>query len=627
MKALHFSLLFIVLFLAADLSGQIATPTHDDIWIPMRDGDSLQADVYIPLGVDSSEVILIQTPYDKDGFENTGLPMGVLGNVDAQPYIWVIVDWRGFYGSVNAAKASPDRGEDAYDVCDWIVSQTWHKDRIGTWGPSALGQVQIRLAAEHHPNHTCAVPLVATGYQGYDSYFTGGVLEKARLEQLDALGYGLSPTIYANPYHNGTWQFAENTTWFPSSLEIPTLQIAGWYDHHVDKMMDFYKDSRNLADASVKDEQYLLVGPWVHGGTGTAYVGSSMQGELTYPDAEFKSDTMAWDFLNYYLLDSNNNWQNTPNLTYYEMGGTAGWQTSNADDVADAGSNELFLSSIGELSAANGIGSITFRSNPKNPSPTIGGATLNASLDQGPYDQVALNSRSDVVSFETEDLEQDVTVTGRIHASLYVSADQEDCDIAVRLVDVYPDDREMLITDGIKRMRFRNGYTQADEEFMTAGAVYNIDVDLPYTCYTWQAGHRIKIFISGNNATRYDVNLQNGDAMYTAGDTNVANIKIHHTASYPSKLVLPGSNPVLTLDEEPVPTSFELYPNPVLNQLSIAGAESFHHYQIVNAQGSVVADAVLQQSTISMTDLAPGIYFLNLQDRDGMMRSRKFVKQ
>ncbi|MFZ9028746.1 MAG: CocE/NonD family hydrolase, partial [Crocinitomicaceae bacterium] len=151
------------------------TETLDNVWIPMRDGDSLQADVYIPSNVDSAEVILIQTPYNKEAINN--LPMGVNQNLDGQPYIWVIVDWRGFYGSNGADVSNVNRGEDGYDVCEWISQQTWHKSRIGTWGPSALGRVQYSTAREHHPNHTCAVPLVAHPQQSYDDYFMNGVLE------------------------------------------------------------------------------------------------------------------------------------------------------------------------------------------------------------------------------------------------------------------------------------------------------------------------------------------------------------------------------------------------------------------------------------------------------------------
>ncbi|MBL7900121.1 MAG: CocE/NonD family hydrolase, partial [Crocinitomicaceae bacterium] len=194
MKTLIISAALCVLTFQSFLASAQLTPDYNDVMIPMSDMEELEADVYIPAGCTSCEVILVQTPYNKDLFE-WGLPMGIGLNLDAQQFIWVIVDWRGFYGSAAAAVPSPDRGQDAFDICEWIVAQPWHADRIGTWGPSALGNIQYQLIAKHHPNHTCAVPIVASPQFSYDSYFYGGVLEEARLQQLDNLGYGLSPIV------------------------------------------------------------------------------------------------------------------------------------------------------------------------------------------------------------------------------------------------------------------------------------------------------------------------------------------------------------------------------------------------------------------------------------------------
>ena len=598
------------------------TPTYDDILIPMRDNLFLEADVYIPSGVTSGEVILIQTPYNKDLF-SWSLPMGVGLNLDAQPFIWVIVDWRGFYGSFPAATAQPNRGEDGYDVCEWIVAQSWHADRIGTWGPSALGGVQYNLIRENHPNHTCAVPMVAHAHQSYDSYFYGGVLEKARLEQLDALGYGLSPTILANPYYSALWQYSESTTWYAPDIKIPTLQIGGWYDHNIDKMVDVYASSRTDADPAVLDKQWFLVGPWVHGGTGTAYVGSSVQGELTYPNAQFKSDTMAWDFLQYYLLDTPNNWPSTDLITYYQTG-IDQWATSNAISIANLGTDVLYLNAGNQLVSGNAVGSTTFISDPSNPSPTIGGATLHSTLQQGPYDQISLESRNDIITFSTDNLPEDVSISGRVIVDVYVEADQPDCDISVRMVDVYPDNRNMLITEGITRMRFRDGYTQADEVFMSPGNVYNAQVELPFTNYTWLSGHKIKIYLGGNSSYRYDVNLQNGGPMYTAGDTNIANIIIHHNALYPSSVTLPGSNPFLSVSSIEN-DRLRVYPNPTSKMLNIESDFNIQSIIILDITGRVVNMYNSPEQLINIEELNTGVYLLQISDGINMIE-RRFVK-
>lgn len=619
MKHIYFLLLVSIVF-TTGLQAQL-TPTYNDILIPMRDGEFLSADVYIPSNISEGEVILVQTPYNKNNF-SISLPLGIGQNLDDQPFIWVIVDWRGFYGSAAAATSNPNRGEDAYDVCEWIVAQGWHKDRIGTWGPSALGKIQYDLAFQHHPNHTCAVPMVAHPQFAYDDFFYGGVLEEARLEQLDGLGYGLSPIIMANVYYSNTWVFAENSTWTPEEISIPTLQIGGWYDHNIDKMMDWYAACR--AESTLPNEQYLLVGPWVHGGTGIAYVGSSVQGELTYPTAALVNNDMSWEFFNYYLLDSVNNWPITPKITYFETGKDL-WNTSNASSIEETIYDNLYLSANNQLISIDGNGSTTFVCDPNNPAPTIGGATLHTNLDQGPYDQISLESRNDIITFATGDLPYDFTISGRVKCDLYVKSNQPDGDLMVHLVDVYPDGRNMLITDGAKRLRFRNGYTQALEAFMTPGTVYNVEVELPFTNYTWKAGHQLKIYIGGNSSIRWDVNLQNGGQMYVAGTANVANMTIHHNATYPSKIELPVDALVISVNEH---TQFpvEVYPNPAKETLTVQSVQEFESYEIYDLNGRIVVSGDLKSTSISLEHITKGVYLLRLYN-DQLSTTTRFVKE
>ena len=597
------------------------TPTYE-VSIPTRDNKFLAADVYVPDACTSCPTILVQTPYNKNDFRN-GLPLGYLQNLQSSPYVWVIVDWRGFYGSAAAAIQQPQRGQDGYDVIDWIIDQSWSDGKVGTWGPSALGGIQYLTAKENHPNHICAVPMVAHPQTAYDDYFYGGVLEKSRLQTLDLLGYGLSTLILANTYYSNTWTFLENNTWYASSIHIPTLQIGGWYDHNIDKMMDWYAATRASADIAVRDKQWLLVGPWVHGGTGIAYVGSSIQGELTYPDAANENNAMALDFFDFYLRNQNNNWEATPKITYYELGENQ-WATSNNASIEINSTDELFLNAGNMLSTQTGTGSTAFTSDPRNPSPTLGGPTLSIALDQGPYNQISLESRQDVITFSTGDLFADIAVSGRVKLNLYVECNQPDADIAVRLVDVYPDGRNMLINDGIRRMRFRNGYTQANETFMTAGQVYNVDVELPFVNYTWKAGHELKVYISANNATRWDVNLQNGSTMYAAGDTNTANIVIHHSAQYPSKVNLPGNNISISADELSDEMASVIFPNPATNQLNFT-EQNLAEVCIYSCTGQLILKKQFNASEqqLSVENLAPGSYLLVLNGN----RWFRFVKQ
>jgi hypothetical protein len=209
---------------------------------------------------------------------------------------------------------------------------------------------------------------------------------------------------------------------------------------------------------------------------------------------------------------------------------------------------------------------------------------------------------------------------------LYISATQPDCDIAIRLVDQYPDGRNMLITDGIKRMRFRNGYTAAAEAFMTPGQVYQVKVDLPFTNYTWLTGHRIKIYASGNNAIRWDVNMQDGGTMYTSTTPVSSAITIHHDATYPSRITIPGNNPILAVNENHGVESIEIYPNPVQKELTVTTEGSLESYSILDMSGRTVVAGKLLGTTIQVASHQSGMYLLKVSDKTGVFTEKRFLK-
>jgi putative CocE/NonD family hydrolase len=141
------------------------------------------------------------------------------------------------------------------------------------------------------------------------------------------------------------------------------------------------------------------------------------------------------------------------------------------------------------------------------------------------------------LSFSTKVLAEPLEVTGAIKAKLYVSSDCPDTDFAVRLCDVYPDGRTMLVTDGILRTRFRKSFEQ--EEMMTPGEVYEIEVDLWSTSLVFNKGHRIRVLVSSSNSPRFEPNPNTGHPFRADDETRVATNTLHLSAKHPSAIVLP----------------------------------------------------------------------------------------
>ncbi|HOU98352.1 MAG TPA: CocE/NonD family hydrolase [Bacteroidales bacterium] len=613
-------LCFIFICISIHLNAQVYFPIIDSI--PMRDGKKLAVDIYIADTTQSLPTILVQTPYNRILYR-WGLPI-VGSHLYQNQYNFVIADWRGFYGSASAYVANYNRGLDGYDLVEWIAQQTWSNGKIGTWGPSALGKIQYQTAKENPPHLTCCVPIVAFPQMTYQEYYPGGVYRTEYVQQLDNLGYGLSPWLLANPFYNFQWQYVESTTNYPSAIKVPLFMIGGWYDHNIDGMISFFKAIRQSSVVASKHK--LLMGPWVHGGHGSAYVGSCQQGELTFDNACQWSDSLALRFFDFYLRNMNNGWENEPVFRYYQIGNNQWLESSSIDSVLYQNQTYFFqpngLLSQNSPTGINDFGLYLY--NPADPSPTHGGCTLRTDLLQGPYDQSqTVEARNDILVFSSEYLLHDIEIFGKPNVHLWVSSDRKDTDFSIRLCDVYPDGRSMLISDGIQRMRFRNGYTVNDTVSMQANAYYAIDIELPYVAYTFLEGHKIRIDITSSNYPRYDNNLNNGLTMYAAGDTLIATNKVYFNQNHSSFLTIPVKIP--TIINENTVNAINVFPNPVDDYIYINGMDAIESITLTDILGRSTLLPLNTQYNVA--DLKSGVYFLTIRLKNGNKHVEKVVKK
>ncbi|MBA7522874.1 hypothetical protein ES705_14994 [subsurface metagenome] len=158
----------------------------------------------------------------------------------------------------------------------------------------------------------------------------------------------------------------------------------------------------------------------------------------------------------------------------------------------------------------------------------------------GPMDQRSIENRTDVLIFETPVLTESVETVGRILGNLFVTSNCTDTDFTVKLTDVYPDGRSMLICDGSLTTRSRYNYTT--DVFMSGNQVdvYELLVDCWSTAYVFAPGHRIRIAISSSNFPRFAANPNNGAPLaYSYLNYNIANNTLLVGPNYPSCLILP----------------------------------------------------------------------------------------
>lgn len=149
---------------------------------------------------------------------------------------------------------------------------------------------------------------------------------------------------------------------------------------------------------------------------------------------------------------------------------------------------------------------LEYVSDPDDFVPTLCGNNLN--LPAGPCDQRQVEARDDVLVFTSDVLPAPLEVTGPLKAILFASSSAADTDFSVRLSDVYPDGRSILISDGTVRGRFRNGLLR--EELLQPGRVYRFEVDLWDTSWIFNRGHRVRVAVASSNFPRFLINPQTG---------------------------------------------------------------------------------------------------------------------
>jgi uncharacterized protein len=359
-------------------------------------------------------------------------------------------------------------------------------------------------------------------------------------------GAGLMSRKPADPawYEGGLYHDDED-------FGVPAYWFNSWFDVSQGPNLAMFNHVRNNAsDRQVRDGQYVLVAPTLHCGFYRIPEHKDLiAGELNVGNATFPLYEQMFAFFDYYLKEEGRRNLDLPRVQYYTMGRNE-WQTAAEWPPRQATSVTFYLASDGEANSVFGDGRLereapsagapdTFTYDPMNPVPALGGGVCcnqDAALG-GSYDQRGIEARADVLVYSSEPLAQDTEVTGHIRATLFVSSDAKDTDFTVKLVDVYPDGTAYNVDDTILRTRYREGYDK--EVFMAPGEVYELNPTAMSTSYEFRKGHRIRVEIASSKFPQYMRNLNTGGNNFDETEGVTARNTIHHSAEYPSRVVLP----------------------------------------------------------------------------------------
>ena len=524
-------------------------PLQQDVAVPMRDGKHLAADVYLPPTPGTYPCVLIQTPYNKSrmGAPIGGQPPGTseagrgsvsdaLGLLDRRNYVYVVVDWRGFYGSKPAmqgvTKRKWKRGHDGYDCVEWCAAQPWSDGNVGTWGGSALGKQQFDTAIQHPPHLVCCVPLIAAMGQRYEFYYEGGIPLEAHVKMLDFLGYELSGKVRSAPLPTARiWRWVPLITYRPQTVKVPCLVITGWWDNYPDEVIRTFEDIAAKGGSDARTHSKLLVGPWDHVGVGLA-----KQGDTEFAGAALASARAAKEFFDFHLRGVRNGWERTARVRYWQCGADE-WCTAESWSGIEREEQVLHLSPGRISTNPNPRGrqtTVQYRYDPGAPSPTLGGANL-PPLKHGPTKQNPLLSREDSLVYRTDVLRTPLELNGNASLTVHASCDRVDCDVTARLCDQRANGDILLVGDAAQRAKLRTGRV----ELLQPGKVFDITLRFPAHAYTFGRGHRLVLILSSGNHPRYERNPHTGDSFWDSSKALDLNVTLHHGPDTPALLRLP----------------------------------------------------------------------------------------
>ncbi len=565
-----------------------------DVAVPMRDGVNLATDIYRPDREGLFPVILVRTPYNKNDPLLTNVIMFDPVRAAAAGYAVCVQDVRGRYASEGKFRPIHQEVDDGYDAVEWAAAQPWSSGRVGMAGASYVGATQW-LAAIAAPPHLAALAPNITASDYHEGWFyQGGAFEwgfvvswavnflaldtllkerpgdEAALSRLLAAADRLDEACWhlplkdfpplagvdyfqewlAHPLYDDYWRRVSIEAHY-GRVKAAALNIGGWYDIFLYGSVRNFLGLRSRGGSEAARKSRLIVGPWAHVTRALLFMGN-LVGEVNFglqaasQVIDLTGIQLRW--FDYWLKGIENGVDREPPVRLFVMGKNV-WE--DFEDFPPPGAKELrlYLHSGGRANGLLGDGVLSaeapgeepadrFVYDPENPVPTRGGGLCcsDVYLPGGAYDQREVEARPDVLVYTSAPLERDLEVIGPVKVRLFVASSAPDTDFTAKLVDVYPDGRAINVTDGILRLRYRNGKERA--ELVEPGRVYEVEVDLWYTAHVFRAGHRVRLEVSSSNFPRFDRNLNTGGPIGAEAEGQVAVQRVFHDRTKPSALIL-----------------------------------------------------------------------------------------
>jgi uncharacterized protein len=549
--------------------------------IRMRDGVTLYADVYRPVGDGRFPVLISRTPYSTERFP-TAYDAAVY--FAQRGYVYVFQDVRGRHESEGTWVPFFSNEKDGYDTIEWAAKQKWSDGRVAMQGGSYLGQNQWRAAQAAPPALVTIFPMVAStsiyhdwmtlngGWRLSFNFGWGPVRQESRIMQnpgphtidgLHAIHYdevqkhlplntmqqrvGRHAKFYddwlAHPDYDDYWKPLNAEEVF-DKITIPVHTFGGWFDIFSQGTLRGYVGmSHKGGSEKARTGSNLVIGPWGHGP-------SQKFGAIDFgPTANVDPLPLQLRWYDYWLKGIDNGLASEPPVKLFVMGRNQ-WAYEREYPIARTQYRPFYFNSNGQANTAAGDGRLSwtkpadvsiadrFKYDPANPVPSLGGNNCcGTPTPTGPQDQRPIEKRPDVLVYTSDVLQEELEVTGPVKVVLFASTDAVDTDFVAKLVDVYPDGTSYNMAEGIVRARYRESLSKPT--LLKPGQVYRFDIDLVGTSVAFLKGHRVRVQITSSHFPQFDRNPNTGAKFGTSAEVKAAEQSVYHDAERASHILLP----------------------------------------------------------------------------------------
>ncbi|WP_133990504.1 CocE/NonD family hydrolase [Dinghuibacter silviterrae] len=578
--------------------------------IPMRDGVKLFTAIYIPHDTTEDHAfMMMRTPYSCAPYGENSFPrrLGPSRFFPREKYIFVVQDVRGRYMSEGQFqemtpaidnkrnKKDVDESSDTYDTIDWLLKNIDHNSgKVGIYGISYPGFYASASLPGAHPAIKAVSPQapVTDEFVGDDANHRGAFF---LLDNFDFMNFfdhprpepwmkypsmfdvkyddaydfflKLGPVKNANdlyfknqskiwneylehPTYDSYWR-ARNIRPHLKGITPAVLVVGGWFDaeDQFGALKTFEAANKQNPGADI----HLLMGPWTHG--------AWARGEWShYADYAFGANTSAYfqqlelDFFNFYLKGTGK--PDLDKATVFVTGSNE-WRKFTAWPPDESTPQTWYMGSSHTLSTDKPMipsSYDTYVSDPAHPVPYINGVKSGRDNNYMGADQRFAALRPDVLTYTSDVLSSDMTLTGEIDVDLYASITGTDADFIVKVIDVLPLEPqgaaapsteekalggyEQLVRAEVMRGKFRKSWEHPEP--FDPGSPTRVSFALNSIAHTFKAGHRLMVQVQSSWFPLVDLNPQTFVDIPQAkpGDFKTATIKLYHDTKHPSSITV-----------------------------------------------------------------------------------------